>query len=92
MATNHGAPDVSITAQCYFCNYFYKWGHDDHCPDLTPQGSPERRRWKEGQDLGYDDKDGTLCPSDPVARLGYERSRRLIVYSENVCRVDYYDD
>ena len=34
-------------SECYFCRRF-PGGHEDGCPGLTEEGSPERREWNAG--------------------------------------------
>jgi hypothetical protein len=90
MATNHGASNVSSAYQCPKCGW-YRGAHDENCPEETPLGSPERKRWDEGYEIGYRDDAGTQCPTDPVARLGYGRGQYALEYRQNVCWSDYYE-
>lgn len=91
MAVNNGASHVGSWRQCSYCGW-YGGAHDKHCPEPTPPGSPERKRWREGCDIGQTDEAGTKCPADPVAKLGYHRGQYMLEYSQNVRREDYYPD
>ena len=77
-------------AQCSFCGCF-DGSHDPICPSLTPQNSPERKRFEEGADIGAKDMMGTQLPSDPVAQLGYYRGQYLLEYRQNVSETDYQE-
>ena len=91
MAATNGVSRVGRTDPCHYCGW-YRGGHDPHCPELVPRDSEARKRWKAGYDIGYVDRDGTRCPTDPVAILGYGRGQYVLEYNENVRREDYYPD
>ncbi len=91
MATSHGGSNVGPGTQCYYCMW-YAGGHVEHCPELTPDGSPERKLWKVWLDIGRRDEAGTRHPTDPVATLGYNKGQYMLEYSQNVRREDYYDE